>query len=202
MFWYVRDCNGLTLRTEPGLRDSLGAVNREAGAFAQLYDDQVWNVYGFFGYRVRSREEAEDLTQLTFERALRAWERFDPDRASPRTWLLAIAHNLLVDHYRADRSSRREPLPDDEAGVARLGQGADPSEASLGISPELDAALSGLGERERELIALRFGGDLTSPEIAAVTGLSVANVQQILSRSLRKLRAQLEAEAASESTPP
>ena len=42
-------------------------MNREAtAAFAQVYDDEVWSVYGFFGYRVRSREEAEDLTQLTF----------------------------------------------------------------------------------------------------------------------------------------
>jgi DNA-directed RNA polymerase specialized sigma24 family protein len=48
-------------------------VNREAtAAFAQVYDDEVWSVYGFFGYRVRSREEAEDLTQLTFERAFRS----------------------------------------------------------------------------------------------------------------------------------
>ena len=172
-------------------------MNREAtSAFAQLYDDEVWNVYGFFGYRVGSREEAEDLTQLTFERALRAWDRFDPGRASARTWLLAIAHNLLVDHYRGDRSARREPLPEGEPGEATLGQLEDPSEAALGISPELENALAGLTDRERELIALRFGGDLAGPEIAGVTGLSVDNVHQILSRSLRRLRAELESEAA------
>ena len=172
-------------------------MNREAtAAFAQLYDDEVWNVYGFFGYRVGSREEAEDLTQLTFERALRAWDRFDPRRASPRTWLLAIAHNLLVDHYRGNPSVRREPLPEGEAGEAMLGHLDDPSEAALGISPELEEALAALTDRERELIALRFGGDLAGAEIAGVTGLSVDNVHQILSRVLRKLRAELEAEAA------
>ena len=57
------------------------------------------------------------------------------------------------------------------------------------MEPELAAALDELGDREREIIALRFGGDLTGPEIASLTGLSLANVQQILSRSLRKLRA-------------
>ena len=61
-----------------------------------------------------------------------------------------------------------------------------------GVDPELEAALSALGERERELIALRSGADLCGPQIAAVTGLSVANVQQILSRCLRRLRAELE----------
>jgi RNA polymerase sigma-70 factor (ECF subfamily) len=170
-----------------------------AAAFAELYDDEVWNVYGFFGYRLDSRELAEELT---FEKAIRAWDRFDPGRASPRTWLLAIARNLLVDHFRADDAGRREPIPEDEAGQARLGQTDDPSETALGISPELETALTGLGERERELIALRFGADLTGPEIAKLTGLSLGNVHQILSRSLRRLRTDLEAEASQESNLP
>lgn len=160
--------------------------------FAQVYDEHVWDVYGFFGYRVRSREEVEDLTQLTFERALKAWSRFDPDRASARTWLLAIARNLLIDHYRRDRSGVEQPLPEDDAG--QLGEG-NLDQERLGLSPELDAALGRLGQRERELIALRFGGDLTGPEIAELTDLSLANVQQILSRSLRRLRTELEGRA-------
>jgi RNA polymerase sigma factor (sigma-70 family) len=160
---------------------------RHVRAFAELYDEHVWGVYGFFGYRLKSREEAEDLTQLTFERALRAWSRFDPARASARTWLLAIARNLLIDHFR-----RRHPIPTgDLAELDAPDVGAGP-EASLGLSPELEASLESLSDRERELLALRYGGDLSGPEIAEITGLSLANVQQIISRSLRRLRAELE----------
>jgi len=158
--------------------------------FAETYDEHVWQVYGFFAYRLRSRTDAEDLTQLTFERALRAWRSFDARRASPGTWLLAIAHNLLVDHYRADRSADQEPI-----GPGGVGEDALPSvEATpdLGLDPELAAALDRLEPREREIIALRYGGDLSGPDIAELTGLSLANVQQILSRALRKLRAVLE----------
>lgn len=156
--------------------------------FAAIYDEHVWKVYGFLGYRTRSSHDAEDLTQQTFERALRAWGRFDPERATVQTWLLAIARNLLIDHYRGDRSGETEPL-DESAEVA---SDAEPSpEDGLGIDPDLAAALDALGERERELIALRFGGDLNGPEIAAMTGLSLANVHQVLSRSLRRLREQL-----------
>ncbi len=162
-----------------------------SGDFAEAYDEQVWNVYGFFAYRVRCRSDAEDLTQRTFERALRAWPRFDPERAPLGVWLMTIARNLLVDHYRADRSSRHEPLED--VGEERLG--SEVPEPDLGIDPELAEALGALSPRDREVIALRFGGDLTGPEIAELTGLSLANVQQILSRSLRKLRATLEAMA-------
>jgi RNA polymerase sigma-70 factor, ECF subfamily len=158
--------------------------------FARLYDEHVWAVYGFFGYRLGSREDAEDLTQLTFERALKAWSRFDPDRAGPGTWLLAIARNLLIDHHRADRSDRIESLD----GVAPEYEPAGGMpETILGLDPALEAALNRLDDRERELLALRFGGDLNGPEIADLTGLSLANVQQILSRTLRRLRGELEA---------
>jgi RNA polymerase sigma factor (sigma-70 family) len=163
-----------------------------ASGFARAYDEHVWQVYGYLAYRLRSRDDAEDLTQLTFERGLKAWDRFDASRASLGTWLLAIARNVLVDHYRRDRSHRHEPLGADEATEAALGY-REPAQDGLGISPELAAGLERLGRREREVIALRFGADLTGPEIAELTGLSLSNVQQLLSRSLRRLRGELEA---------
>jgi RNA polymerase sigma-70 factor (ECF subfamily) len=157
--------------------------------FASVYDEQVWLVYGFFAYRLRSRPDAEDLTQQTFERALRAWSRYDPRRASIPTWLMTIARNLLVDHLRADRQARQQPLDE------HTGDAVD-DRHSLGLDPDLQRALETLGERERELIALRYGGDLSGPEIAELTGLSLANVQQIVSRSLRRMRASMESERA------
>lgn len=192
-------CEGETL-LQPPLRSAtrLGTL---AQGFETVYDDHVWDVYGFFGYRVRTREEAEDLTQATFERALRAWDRFDPRRASAKTWILVIARNVLIDHYRRDRSAREQPLPDDDAEQGRdaLGRVAM-DDRGLGPTPEVADALAQLSEREREVIALRFGGDLTGAEIAAMTDLTLANVQQILSRSLRRMRARLEPSAAEAAT--
>jgi RNA polymerase sigma factor (sigma-70 family) len=76
-----------------------------------------------------------------------------------------------------------------------LGSSPGPQER-FELSAQLASALTTLSEREREVIALRFGGELTGPEIAAVLSLSLANVQQIASRALRKLRAQLERDGA------
>lgn len=157
--------------------------------FAEVYDEHIWDVYGYVAYRLSSREEAEDVTQMAFERALKAWKRYDPSRASAKTWLISIAHNLLIDHYRA--AKRPTEQLDDEL-AERHGVHVAGPEQDLGLSPELAAALATLGQRDREVIALRFGGDLTGPEIADLLGLSLANVQQIVSRSLRKLRAELE----------
>ncbi len=172
-------------------------MRRDVEAFGRLYEEHVWNIYGFFGYRVSSRHEAEDLTQATFENALKAFSRFDERRASFSTWVMTIARNLLIDHYRSDRSSRNESLGTPADAEAALGERAV-EEHDLGLAPDLEIALEGLGPRERELIALRFGGDMTTQEIAELADLSVANVQQILSRSLRRLRADLDASGADE----
>jgi RNA polymerase sigma factor (sigma-70 family) len=161
--------------------DHTARIQSEESTFARVYNEHVWRVYGFLAYRLGDRDTAEDLTQATFERALRAWSRFDARRASESTWLLAIARNLLIDHYRRDRSSLSDPI---EEHLAPAVPGPEEQLASA----ELLDALTRLSDRDREILALRFGGDMTGPEIAQLLDLSLANVQQILSRSLRKLR--------------
>ncbi len=161
-------------------------MNRSQTEFARVYEKHVWSVYGFLAYRVHDRATAEDLTQATFERALRAWSRFDPRAGAERTWLMAIARNLLIDHYRRDHSDPVDPVDERlEAEVPGL-------EERFATSAELVEALSRLSDREREVLALRFGGDLPGPEISSLLGLTLSNVQQISSRALRKLRELLE----------
>jgi RNA polymerase sigma-70 factor (ECF subfamily) len=156
-------------------------------SFAEVYKEHVFRVYGFIAYRTKSRLDAEDLTQQTFEKALRAWPRFDPARASVSTWLLAIARNVIIDRHRAARTETGlDDVPD-----AQLPRTSGPEE-DVATSSELQAALASLSGRDREIVGLRFGADLTGPEIAQLTGLTLANVQQILSRSLRRMRDELE----------
>lgn len=157
-------------------------MNRKPANFARVYNEHVFIVYGYLAYRLQDRETAQDLTQATFERALRSWSRFDPRLGSERTWLMAIARNLLIDHHRSRRRQSLALL--DEPGEATV-LGAD--EQFLG-SPELEQALSQLSDRERDVVALRYGGDFSGKETAALLGLTLANVQQIDSRALRKLR--------------
>src|SRR5205823_6979315 len=139
--------------------------------------------YGYLAYRVRTRGEAEDLTQITFERALRAWGRYDERKASVRTWLLAIARNALIDHGRRGSLRSNLSLNSGQVRESDLPNAPGPESTSLGLSPDLSAALERLRDRERSVLALRFGGDLRTAEIAEMLDLTVANVQQILSRA-------------------
>lgn len=157
--------------------------DRGGELFLQMYEENVDRVYAFFGYRTGSKEAAEDLTQSTFEKAFRSWALFDETLASAGTWLMTIARNALIDSYRREGSRNEEPLADDEMPEVGFTE-----EHDLGVSPELETALGELDDKQRELIALRFGADLTGPEIADLTGLSLDNVHQILSRTLRRMR--------------
>lgn len=157
--------------------------------FADVYEHHVDDVYGYLAHRCAARVSAEDLTQLTFERALRGWGRFDPARGSVRTWLLAIARNALIDELR--RPVRETPHAPEWTAELLEASGPGPEPMVFGPDPQLAAALGRLQQAEREVIALRYGGGLNAREIAAATGLSEANVHQINSRALRKLRADL-----------
>ena len=153
----------------------------------RVYRTHAQAVYAFLGYSVAA-DVAEDLTSATFERVVRAWPTFDPARASERTWILAIARNTLIDHFRRARLRNAPSLDQHPALLDRLATTEDALQRRIRIDGAREW-LETLDDRERLLVALRYGADLTTAEVAAATDLTVANVQQILSRCLRRLRA-------------
>jgi RNA polymerase sigma-70 factor (ECF subfamily) len=160
----------------------------DADELRQVYRDHVDAVYAFFAYSV-ARPIAEDLTSATFERVLRSWKSYDARKAGVRTWILAIARNQLTDHYRR-ASHRNARSVDDEPALLESLAARD----VVGEVLERDAfraLLRSSGEREREVLALRYGADLSANEVAELLGLSSANVHQIASRALRRLREEL-----------
>jgi len=186
----VRSAQRVAVADDPQAPDSSARATETA--FLDVYDAHAHEVYAFFAYRVGTRADAEDLTQLVFERAIKSWHRFDRERGSPLAWLLAIGRNLLVDHHRRSRV-RPVSFVGDLAALEADGPVGPPlEETTHGLDPELESALARLSERDRELIALRYGADLEGRAIAELTGLSLANVQQILSRARRQLRAALQ----------
>jgi RNA polymerase sigma-70 factor (ECF subfamily) len=150
-----------------------------------LYAEQLPRVYNFFRYRVGDGPEAEDLTSVTFEKAWRARHRYRRDLGAFTTWLLTIARNVAIDHYRQTRA--HAPLEE----AAEVASGPTPEELAVKQSDveRLSVLLGRLPERSRELLALRYGAELTNRAIARLTGLSESNVGTILHRTIQELRA-------------
>ena len=156
--------------------------------FEQLYENHAQALFSFLVYRVGDRALAEDLVAEAFERAYRARGRFDPRRAGERTWLFAIAINRMRDHMRRAAAEERAIIRGAPTGS---GSDEDPALGRVDDRDELTNALAGLSDEEREAIALRYGGDLTTREVANVLGVRVTTAEGRLSRGLRKLKAEL-----------
>jgi RNA polymerase sigma factor (sigma-70 family) len=151
-----------------------------APSFAETAERHLDDVYRYLLVLTRDPSLAEDLAAATFERALRTWRRFDPQRSSPRTWLCTIARSTALDHYRAERRRRSR-----ERAVSEAEGQLEPPE--LGLSPALERALAALSAADRELVALRVVLDLDSESAARMLGISPTACTTRLSRALKRL---------------
>ena len=153
--------------------------------FDRIYRQEAQGLYGFLAYRTGDTALAEDLLADTFERALRARRGFDRRRGTERNWLYAIALNLLRDHARRAAAAERAL---ERTGPAATSVDPPPFEARDAVQ----RALRVLSPEEREAIALRFGAELTVPEMAEALGEPLTTVEGRVYRALRKLRAELD----------
>jgi RNA polymerase sigma-70 factor (ECF subfamily) len=156
--------------------------------FAQQYSEYLPRVLNYVRLRVNDEALAQDLTAMTFERALTRLGTLR-DRGAFGSWLFRIAHNVVAGHYR--RRRREVPL---EWAENQLAPNAA-AETEIVQSEELGrlrGVLSTLSEREQEIIRLRFVAGLSNRAIGRTMGLRAGNVAVILYRALRKMRAKLE----------
>jgi RNA polymerase sigma-70 factor (ECF subfamily) len=153
--------------------------------FERLYAAEAPGLFSFLAYRTGDRALAEDVLADAFERALRARGRFDRRRGSEKTWLYAIALNVLRDHARRAAAEGRAY---ERSGPP--GEGFD-ALAAVEHRDELSRALAALAPEEREAIALRFGADMTVPEMAELLREPLTTMEGRVYRALRKLRTAL-----------
>ena len=149
-----------------------------------VYTEQLPRVYNFFRYRLANDAVAEDLTSRTFEKAWAARSRYRRDLAGFATWLLSIARNVAVDHFRAQRPH----LPLEAAEEVAANRTPHDEVARDSDLARLGALMQGLPQREQELLALKYGAEATNRAIAELTGLSESNVGTILHRVVQTLR--------------
>lgn len=142
----------------------------------------IRRVYAYVAYRIGDGAEAEDVTSETFERALRYRASYDPKRGEPVSWLIGIARRCI-------EGARMRP---------ELLEHRDETADTLDVEAEtvervtLAQAVERLEERDRELIALRYGSDLSARQIGELLELRTNAVEVALHRALARLRKLLE----------
>lgn len=165
------------------------AINHDSAAFAALYDNYVDKVYQHVYYHVFNQTDAEDITQEVFIRAWKAITKYRKTGAPFVAWLIAIARNLIADHYK----SRKKLVSLEEAEATSNSDKTSPevlTEASLNQSRIRQVLLKLKGDK-RKVILMRFIDGFSYAEIAKVLDKSEGAVRVIQYRALSDLRRML-----------
>jgi RNA polymerase sigma-70 factor (ECF subfamily) len=163
------------------------SISTTQTTFAEAAEAHLDAVYRYIRHLTGNADLAEDLTSETFERALRMWSRYDPERGPVLPWLVTIGRRIALDHFRADARRRRRELRVASAEVTP----ELPHESIGDLPPQMAAALATLTQPEREVVALRVLLDLDGAEAAAVLGITPSACSTQLHRAMTKLRKEL-----------
>ena len=165
----------------------------DAGAFETLYRRHRAPLYRFLLRQVNDAATAEELFQDVWMRVIDSRERYQP-RARFTSWVYAIAHNRLMDHYRASGRAKFLAQEESEEALDKLPAGDLPPEALIDrkrSAQRLLDALARLPEVQREAFLLQQGGELSVEEIGEATGVNRETAKSRLRYALAKLRAEL-----------
>lgn len=161
------------------------AKQHDQEAFAQLYEEYFDRIYRYLVFKIGNAMEAEDMTQQVFLKALRSISSFKWKGVSFSAWLFRIAHNQAIDYLR--RKTKRVAVPLNEALVSSGDNPQMMAEQREDIE-QLISAAKHLTRAQREVISLRFAGDLSVAEVAKTMGRSEGAVKALQHSAIVSLR--------------
>ena len=167
------------------------AQGGDVEAVGALYDRHYTHIFRYLWSQVRDRHQAEDLTGEVFARMIANLPRYRPRGIPFRAWLYRIAHNLAVDHFRAQGQRELVPL------YHAAGASSDGPDLGTTVERRLTAervaeALQALDPTQQAVVVLRFLVGLSLREVASILSKSVAAIKSIQHRGLVALRAALQ----------
>jgi len=167
------------------------AQQHDQAAFAQLYEANFNKIYRYVALRIGNETEAEDVTQQVFINALKSISSFRWKGIPFSAWLFRIAHNQVVDYLR--KKTRQATAPLDESLVSHDDNLQLATERKLDIE-QLVSATRHLTQAQREVISLRFAGELPIAQVAKVMGKSQGAIKALQHSAIVALRKALSVE--------
>lgn len=172
-------------RKEDGFMDV-----KDNADFEVFYETYFPQVVGYIRKRVGNLDTAEDMAEDCFLACYKARDRYDPDKASPGTWLYTVVNNRLKNYYRDKKDI--DEIPETVASEDRFEDEVEEAGYIGWLRDELADGLMLLNEIDRKIVILRYFYNKTSEQIGDETGLSAVNVRVRLKRSLHKLSERFE----------
>jgi RNA polymerase sigma-70 factor, ECF subfamily len=169
-------------------------------AFGELYRRNADRIYTYVFYRVGSAADAEDLTARTFYQALGGIHRYVDQGVPFVAWLYRIAHNLVANYHRNRARWKETSL--DQLEMQRLtpsaggSRAADRPDRTVEVTERQQALVSAIRrqpEERQRLLILKFTERLSNEEIGRMMGRTESSIKSLYFRTLRALRADLEA---------
>ena len=161
------------------------AQQRDQEAFTELYEEHFDKIYRYVALRIGDKTEAEDMTQQVFLNALQSISSFKWKGIPFSAWLFRIAHNQVVDYLR--KKTKQATVPLDESLASSDSNPQLLTEYRLDIE-QLVSATKRLTEAQREVISLRFAGELSTTQVAQVMGKSEGAVKALQHSAIVALR--------------
>lgn len=161
--------------------------------FTYIFETYYKRVYNYNYYRTHNQCVSEDLTSQAFEKVFTKLHTYTVDKGKFEVWLFTIVRNTMNDYYRSRKRYPWEPL---EHIFETISKDKDPECIILEMEQQTEIlkAIIKLNERERNIIAYKYGGNLSNKEIAILMNLNEKHVSVILFRALKKIKTRLEEE--------
>ena len=167
---------------------SIGRYHEEA--LAEIYRRHAGAVFALARRLLADRTLAEEIVQEVFLRIWNDPDRFDPDRGSLRSYLLAQCHGRSVDLIRSE-SSRRRREEKELTLAAEAGYDLEHEVWDMAVADRVKTAMQSLPEGEREAILLAYFGGHTYREVADLLGEPEGTVKSRIRAGLRRMRGEL-----------
>jgi RNA polymerase sigma-70 factor (ECF subfamily) len=168
-------------------------AEHDMGAFKLLYERHSTAAYSLAFRIVGDRNRAEEVTQEAFVSLWKTGARYDPDRSSVRSWLLAIVRNRSIDFLRREAVQRVDPRRDPEDVLADVpaAQRTESEAATRESTRELLGALGSLPDDQAAVVKLAYYGGFSHTEIADMLDAPLGTVKGRMRLGLEKMRTHL-----------
>lgn len=175
------------LYTEHVLKD---AIAGDANAFGILYEYYIDRIYNYVYYRTGNKDDAEDLTERVFIKAMEHINNYKDYGLPFSAWLYRIAHNLVANWHRDN--SRRKEIPLDERIVVNS-QSEFPENELVHLEEReyLMRIIRNLPDDRQQLLILKFVNHLSNAEIGEILGRTEGAIKSLYHRTLLSLREEI-----------